>query len=83
MRSIPPLKGNRCLCRLCGQIFSNPRNFDRHRRASACLPPGTAGLVEVGGVWKRPKNSTTAAQARFAALRRLWSDGTNARPPGA
>lgn len=64
-QSRPRLSGNRCLCRACGLMFSNVRNFDRHRRGGACLHPEAVGLVEVTGIWKRAGISTTAAMARI------------------
>jgi hypothetical protein len=63
--SLLPVGSARSLCRACGQLFSTSANFDRHRRRGACLHPASAGLVEVGGVWKRPGISTTQALARL------------------
>lgn len=49
-----------CHCPTCGEHFTTPGNFDRHRRNGACLPPPEAGLVPAKGrregakVWSEP-----------------------------
>lgn len=61
------LHGQRCLCRGCDQIFSNPGNFDRHRKNLNCRPPASEGLVQAAGIWKRPDTRPTQAPARIYA----------------
>lgn len=65
MKTILAPSSSRCLCRACGEFFSNVGNFDRHRRNGECRPPGAVGLVLVADVWKRPNTLTTQAMARF------------------
>lgn len=59
------LSGQRCLCRGCGEFFSTPGNFDRHRRNGQCLAPDVVGLVLVAGIWKRAEIRTPEALARM------------------
>lgn len=52
--------GNRCLCSVCGEVFSNVRNFDKHRDGrtkTGCLDPESVGLSlsEESGVWIIPQ----------------------------
>lgn len=54
------------MCMDCGEVFSNTRNFDRHRFGEekakkagvkvGCQNPSTVGLEFRGGVWKMPFN---------------------------
>lgn len=59
----------RCLCRACGEYFSTPGTFDRHRHNGVCLPPERVGLVRDHiGVWKRAEIRTPEALARLHAV---------------
>lgn len=60
------------MCMMCGEVFSNTRNFDRHRttekqkaaqreanpeaKVSVCQHPTAVGLEFRKGVWKMPFN---------------------------
>ena len=57
------LKGKRCQCSKCGEVFSTTSNFDRHRKGSHdvgryCISPESAGLViretSYGTFWQMP-----------------------------
>lgn len=40
-----PAQGRKtCLCTVCHETFSTPRNFDRHRSDGWCLNPASAGM---------------------------------------
>lgn len=43
------LRGKRCRCPSCGEVFSTISNFDKHRKGNAgskvCVNPATVGLV--------------------------------------
>lgn len=49
----PPTPNTKiCLCPVCHELFSTPRNFDRHRDAGWCLAPDSIGLrLNENGVW--------------------------------
>lgn len=74
------LTGNRCVCPSCGQLFSNPRNFDRHLRGAGrpvCVDPASVGLVLTdGGVWQMPG---PAEPRRIAARERAERAETSKR----
>lgn len=56
--------GRKCHCRGCGNNFSTPANFDKHRRNGECVPPDKAGLVmNQRGVYTMP--GETDFNARF------------------
>lgn len=66
MKTILRLRGNQCHCRTCGDTFSNPANFDRHRKNLNCRPPASVGLVLVAGVWKgAPPRDAQALVRRY------------------
>lgn len=47
--------GRKCHCAGCCHSFSTVGNFDKHRRAGACVPPADAGLVQnKRGLWTAP-----------------------------
>jgi len=61
----PRPTGNRCLCRTCGQYFSNDANFRRHRVRGWCISPDLAGLVlDHRGIWRRAARRNASWQAR-------------------
>lgn len=48
----PTPNSKMCLCPVCHELFSTPRNFDRHRDSGWCLEPATVGLRKnEHGVW--------------------------------
>lgn len=72
---LPPLTGNRCLCRACGNYFSTVRNFDSHRRGGECRHPADVGLVlNPAGVWTRPGNGTVHSALRQSGRLRPTAD---------
>lgn len=54
----------RCKCTACERYFSTPNNFDRHRRALACVDPETVGLVKTDGIWRLPGRPSDINDAR-------------------
>lgn len=58
-----------CHCATCGEHFTTPTNFDRHRRGGACMDPASVGLVPASGrrpgarVWARPPREGAPFQA--------------------
>lgn len=51
-------------CSACGENFSTPGNFDKHRRDGECVTPIKAGLIQnKRGVWTAP--GETDFDARF------------------
>lgn len=64
MKTLARLTGNRCLCRACGELFSTPGNFDKHRRNGECRPPASGGLVQAAGIWKAPPARDAEGLAR-------------------
>lgn len=52
-----PFGSRRCECPACGELFTTPANFDKHRKgkpgARYCVPPAAVGLVTktVSGGW--------------------------------
>lgn len=54
----PPTLGSglkTAYCTSCGETFSTPANFDRHRRGGECASPGDVGLLLAdNGRWQMP-----------------------------
>jgi hypothetical protein len=57
------LKGKRCLCPTCGEVFSTASNFDKHRKGDNavgrhCIDPKMAGMLiresNAGTFWAMP-----------------------------
>lgn len=56
-------------CGACHRTLGTVTDFDRHRRAGACLDPATLGLVEVAGLWASPERHANDAR-KVAVLTR-------------
>ena len=66
----PKLTGKRCRCAGCGETFSTPANFDKHRdgpwTARVCLEPSGAGLcLGADGLWREPGKNINGKQAPY------------------
>jgi hypothetical protein len=48
--------GRKCHCTECGENFSSPPNFDKHRGSLGCTPPAKSGLIlnPSTSVWHMP-----------------------------
>lgn len=80
--SAPKLTGNRCQCTACGEFFSSPRSFDRHRigdyaKRRECIPAAqllTNGWTRTSrGFMQEPraKRAPAGIPARFAPSARV------------
>lgn len=78
----PRLTGNRCQCTACGEFFSSPRSFDRHRigdyaKRRECIPAAqllTNGWTRTSrGFMQEPraKRAPAGIPARFAPSARV------------
>jgi len=76
MRTNATLKGKRCRCAGCGEVFNTLSNFDKHRAGDHpvgryCLDPEIAGLViresPAGTFWAGPKSDYWEVRKNKAA----------------
>jgi len=52
---------SQALCPTCCRLFGGVTGFDMHRVNGHCVDPSPLGMVEQGGVWRRPVDHENVA----------------------